>query len=185
MPQMLVERLEERARLGGYLARWEEMRDYLSLVGTKEIKINKEKHSVYRIRLDIGEVSVTDFYIDKKSYLLLRETEKTSVNGRQITRKVEYRDYRKVQGVMVAFLRKSSLEGGTPQAAGGSGRGSGGGGGRGKGMGGGKGHGAGMGGGAQGGPPAGQSGGKIVMQLDKVEFNVPVDDHLFTRESLR
>lgn len=182
MPQVLVRKLKERARLGGYLARWEEMRDYLSLVGTKEIKVNKEKMSVYRIRLDIQEVSVTDFYIDRKSYLLLRETEKTSMNGRQITRRVDYGDYRKVQGVMVAFLRKSDIEGGNPQTAGGAyDRGSGAGGGRGKGLGGGQGRGGGMVGGTQGGTPAGQ----IVMRLDKVEFNIPVDDHLFSRESLR
>jgi hypothetical protein len=179
MPQRLVQMLEERARLGGYLARWKEVREYLTLEGSKDLKVNKEKIPVYKVRMEIPDVSVTDFYIDKKNYLLLRETEKTYVNSRQVSRKVDYGDYHKVDGVMIAFQRKNTMDGaGTSQG----GRGAGGPGGHG---GGGKGRGAGMGGGPQGGPPAGQSSNKTVMQFDKVEFNVPVDDFLFLKESLR
>ncbi len=192
LPERLVQGLEDRARLGGYLARWQEVKAYLTLEGEKEIHVRnknkKEKVAVYVVRMERPDGSVHQFYIGKDNGLLLEETDQAELRGNKIKRTVRYGDYRNVDGVMVAFHRESEVERSMPSGS--QGKAPGGQGGR---QGGGKGHPGNAGGhtppqgrGSGMGAPQGQpGGGKMVMEFTKVEFNVPVDDKLFTKESLK
>ena len=192
LPERLAQGLEDRVRLGGYLARWQDVKAHLTLAGEKEIHVRnknkKEKVAVYVIRMKRPDGSVHQFYIRKDNGLLLKETDQAEIRGNKIKRTVRYGDYRNVDGVMVAFHRVSEVERSMPSGS--QGKAAGGRGGRG-GMG--QGHPGGGGGrtppqgrgGGMGTPQGQPGGGKMVMEFTKVEFNVPVDDALFTKESLK
>ncbi len=182
MPARLVEMLRERADLAGSLAQWRNLIPYIHYEGTKELKTLNGKREVYRLKMEIPDVEEREYFIGVKDHLLYREISRQEINGRKITRKVDYGDYRDVEGVKVAFLRRTQIEGAGGGYGGGYGQRPGGGKGGGAGMRGGMGGGRGGAGRPAGGPPnGGGESTRSTLELSKVEFNVPVDDHLFVK----
>jgi len=141
MTQRQLRALRERVRFGGPLSRWQDIRDNLSYKG----KTDLEGTEVYKIKYVRPDASVTWFYIDPDSYVLLKEISKLSFNGNEITRSVVFSNYKKVNGVMIPFSRQTVMEG--------------------------------M-------PQGGRRSGTGTISYDSVDFNVKIDDSLFTKESL-
>lgn len=142
MSQRQIKALRERVLLFGLLSHWKDIRNNLSYKG----KTDLEGTAVYKIKYVRPDASVTWFYIDPDSYVLLKETSKLSFNGNEMKRSVVFSNYKKVNGVMIPFSRKMMMEG-MPQ-----------------------------GGGRRRGPGT--------ISYTSVDFNVNMNDALFTKESL-
>jgi len=162
MPARLVQMIKERSKLGGPLESWKEIRDNLTLEG----KDDMDGKPVYKIKYTRGRGVVTRFFIDVNDYLLLKSSTRMNYNGRDLNRLVSYDEYKNVEGVMIPFVRKTRMEGvsGTPGQGARAGK-------RGTRQ-------------AARGSDRGPAGGQGEIRFTKVEFNVPVDDNLFTKESL-
>lgn len=142
MTQRQLQALRERTRIGGPLSNWQKIRNNLTYIG----KTDLEGTEVYKIKYVRPNASVTWFYIDPDSYVLLKETSKLSFNGNEMKRSVVFSNYKKVNGVMIPFSRKTVMEG-MPQRG-------------------------------------GRRRGPGTISYESVDFNVSMDDALFTKESL-
>ncbi len=162
MPARLVQMIKERAQLAGSLAAWKDIRDNLSLEGKEEM----DGKPVYKISYTHAGGGVTHFFIDANDYLLLKSSTHLSYNGNDLNRLVTYEEYKNVEGVMIPFVRKIRTESGSGTARR-SAR-------------------TGRGGNRQTARGAGRGpdGGQQVIRFTGVEFNTPVDDSLFTKNSL-
>lgn len=149
MSSRQVEMLKQRAALGGPLCRWKDHIENLVLEGKDDF----EGSEVFKLRYNRPDGNKTWYYLDTESYVLLKMSDALNFNGNQVVRSTVFSDYKKVEGMLVAFSRVTTTEGAAP--AGGRG--------------------------GQRGRPRG--GGEV--RYTKVSVNVPVDDRLFTRESLK
>lgn len=99
--------IQHRANIGSPLTSWRKYIKRLSLVGTEKL----EGVEVFKIRME-GKDALTEYYIDKKSYLLLRQTRLIRQSGQELKMLTIYKNYKVVDGFTLAFNVETKPEGG-------------------------------------------------------------------------
>ena len=99
--------IQHRANIGSPLTSWRKYIKRLSLVETE----NLEGVEVYKIRME-GKNALTEYYIDKKSYLLLKQTRLIRQSGQELKMLTIYKNYKVVDGFTLAFNIETKPEGG-------------------------------------------------------------------------
>jgi len=99
--------IQHRANIGSPLTSWRKYIKRLSLVGTEKL----EGVEVFKIRMESKE-ALTKYYIDKKSYLLLRQIRLIQQSGEELKMLTIYKNYKVVDGFTLAFNIETKPEGG-------------------------------------------------------------------------
>jgi hypothetical protein len=95
------------ALIGGKLLNVKEMGYSVELVG----KENMDGTDVYKINLTDKDGVTSNYYIDANSYLILKSISQARTMGTEITSESTYRNYKKVNDVIISFLLDQKLTG--------------------------------------------------------------------------
>ncbi len=110
-PQELTGRqswmIQHRANIVSPLASWRKYIKRLNLVGTEKL----EGVDVYKIKMKDKD-AIVEYYIDKESYLLLRQIRLIQQNGEELRMLTIYKNYKVVDGFTLAFNIETKPEGG-------------------------------------------------------------------------
>ena len=110
-PQELTGRqslmIQHRANIVSPLVSWRKYIKRLSLVSTEKL----EGVDIYRIKMEDRD-AIVEYYIDKKSYLLLKQTRLIQQNGEELLMLTMYKNYKVVDGFTLAFNIETKPEGG-------------------------------------------------------------------------
>lgn len=99
--------IKHRANIGSPLTSWKKNIKRLSLLGTEKL----DGVEVYKIRME-GKEGLTEYYIDKESYLLLKQTRLVQQSGQELKMITIYKNYKMVDGFTLAFNIETKPEGG-------------------------------------------------------------------------
>jgi len=88
---------------------WKSKGHSLELVGLE----NSENQQVYKLKLTRADGSFEHFFVDAKSFLLLKRSSIRSVNGKDYLQENFFGDYRNVNGAMFPFVIEGKIDGQT------------------------------------------------------------------------
>jgi len=124
--------MKEQAQFEGKLVNYKEKGSTVELLGKDDL----EGTEIYKIRLTDKDSAISTYYIDAKSYLVLKQDDKRKVKEKEINMETTLGDYKAEDGYIMPHSIETKSD-------------------------------------------AGMMGSQKVT-IDKVEFNVPVDDSIFT-----
>ena len=94
-----LENLIGRGDIDGPLYKWKEMGHSLEYLGVE--KMNDSE--VYKLKLTKTNEDIIFYYIDKKSYLILKQTTVAIVMGSHTESSILYSDYKKINGIIYPY----------------------------------------------------------------------------------
>jgi len=109
MKEQELQSIKEQADLDGYLIDWKDKNYKLELVGKEKLK----EKPVYHIKVIRQDTTEHHIYLDAKTYLLVQETEKMEMMGKEMEVVTTLGDYRKVDKIMMPF--EQEVGGAMPQ----------------------------------------------------------------------
>jgi outer membrane lipoprotein-sorting protein len=99
LPESSVEEFQKQADLGGPLVDYTSKGSSVELLGEDEL----DGTEVYKLNLKEKDGTVTTFYIDKESYMILKSATRKMSNGQEVEGSSEFSDYREVEGLKFPF----------------------------------------------------------------------------------
>jgi len=102
MKEKEVQSIKEQADLDGFLIDWKNKNYKLELVGKEKI----DEKSVYHIKVIRQDTTEHHIFLDAKTYLLIQETEKMKMMGKEMEVVTTLSDYRKVDKLKMPFAQE-------------------------------------------------------------------------------
>jgi len=97
-----LQSIKEQADLDGYLVDWKDKNYKLELVGKESLK----EKPVYHFKIIRQDTTEHHIYLDEKTYLLVQETDKMKMMGKEMEIITSFGDYRKVDKLMMSFTQE-------------------------------------------------------------------------------
>jgi len=109
LPESAVEEFQKQADLGGPLVDYTAKGSTVELLGDDEL----DGTEVYKLNLKEKDGTVTTFFIEKDSYMILKSATRKMSNGQEVEGASEYSDYREVEGLKFPFTTTMGSSGQT------------------------------------------------------------------------
>ncbi len=100
-----LEQFKKSANIEGDLYKWEEKDHKLEYMGEEEM----EGTPVYKLRLEKKDGDVIDFFIDKETYVILKQTTKTTFNNQEVTSETYFSNYEMIEGIAMPMSMKTQV----------------------------------------------------------------------------
>jgi outer membrane lipoprotein-sorting protein len=99
-----LEQFKKSANIRGDLHNWKEKGHELEYLGQDEM----EGTPVYKLRLTKKDGDVIDYYLDKDSFIPLKQTTKTTINNQEIETETFFSNYEMINGIAMPMSMRSS-----------------------------------------------------------------------------
>ena len=109
MPEEMVKQMEEDADFDGPLLDWKAKGHTVELLGKEET----EGAEAYKLKITLKSGSVTTYYIDADSYLLIKTESKRRMRGTEVDGESSIGDYKTVEGCVFPFAMEMGSKGST------------------------------------------------------------------------
>jgi outer membrane lipoprotein-sorting protein len=106
-----LEQFKESTDIKGELYDWKEKGHELEYVGEEEM----EGTPVYKLRLKKKNGDVIDYFIDKDSYILLKQSSTSTYNNQEVEVETYFSNYKMIEGVAIPMSLRTSFMGNSSQ----------------------------------------------------------------------